>query len=318
MNQETLDLSGSNFLKQGNASRQSNSKMNNPQQLDPSKIGDYIDYEQQCIRDQNFKEAEIATQRIKELQQHDLTYRSLAVVEKNKQELQELEKLNLQQFNEFNQIWDQIIEEHVENLKQIEDNLILQHQREQEEFEDEIQKLEIPKVKYSKDVINMKYVFENYIKAKKYPEAEDLKKKIRIQEEKEQEKWELQYLEKYGKKRNQLKSKQRQELEAIKVKLENSLQEKVKVRTQELEKLLQKFQNMKNELEVKQNQELSKLQVMNNKTLLKISTNNPSQGSFYANANNSSLDISRRYQEYPFKCKKKILKKQLYISPNVY
>jgi len=39
------------------------------------------------LKENNFKEAELVTKRIGELQQHELVYRSLSVVEKNKEEV---------------------------------------------------------------------------------------------------------------------------------------------------------------------------------------------------------------------------------------
>lgn len=53
----------------------------------------------------------------------------------------------------------------------------------------------------------MRFVFENYVKAKKYTEAEELKKNIKAKEIKEEDKWEKLCIEKYKKKRNQLKTK---------------------------------------------------------------------------------------------------------------
>lgn len=52
----------------------------------------------------------------------------------------------------------------------------------------------------------------------------------------EADKWGKQFLEKFKKKRDLLAVKQKNELSALKIKLENSLQEKIKIRTQELEK----------------------------------------------------------------------------------
>jgi len=59
--------------------------------------------------------------------------------------------------------------------------------------------------------------------------------------------------------------RQKNEIEALREKLQNSLQEKLRMRSSELQKLLQRFQNMKKELELKQNQELARLLVINTK-----------------------------------------------------
>ncbi|EAR82697.2 hypothetical protein TTHERM_01093630 (macronuclear) [Tetrahymena thermophila SB210] len=279
------------IIKNGN-NEASKNDLDADQSLDPSKIGEYIqllqDYEKNCLKEQNFKEAELVTKRIEELQQHELVYRSLAVVEKNKEEINELEQLNLQQFNEFNEIWDQIIDEHVQKLKQLEENMVQQHQQEIIVKEQELQQIQPGKCKYSKEILNLRFVLENLIKCKKYGEAHEVKERLAKLEKQEEEKWVKVHEQKIEKKREQIVLKQKQEMEALQVRLENSLQEKIKIRTLELEKLLQKFQNMKNELEVKQNQELSKLQVMNNKTMSKLASKGSIMGSNYINTLNGS------------------------------
>ena len=63
-----------------------------------------------------------------------------------------------------------------------------------------------------------------------------MRDKIQIQEKVEEEKWDKVHREKFEKKRKLLLNKHKTELQALKVKLENSLQEKIKLRTQELEK----------------------------------------------------------------------------------
>lgn len=48
-----------------------------------------------------------------------------------------------------------------------------------ENFNQELNKVEIPKIKYSKLVLNMRYVLESCIKTKKYSEAQEIKEKLK-------------------------------------------------------------------------------------------------------------------------------------------
>lgn len=78
----------------------------------------------------------------------------------------ELEKSNLQHFSEFNKAWDQAIQELEQNLQKIEEELNETHSKELQIFDEEVEKIEIPRVKYSKEVLNLRVVFQRLLKAK--------------------------------------------------------------------------------------------------------------------------------------------------------
>lgn len=46
-------------------------------------------YEKTCLKSGHLKEAELAVKRIEELQKHEFVYRSLSMVERNKEEVAE-------------------------------------------------------------------------------------------------------------------------------------------------------------------------------------------------------------------------------------
>ena len=80
----------------------------------------------------------------------------------------ELEKSNLQHFSEFNKAWDQAIHELEENLEKIEEELNDTHRKELSIFDEEVDKIEIPRVKYSREVLNLRVVFQRLLKAKQF------------------------------------------------------------------------------------------------------------------------------------------------------
>ena len=91
---------------------------------------------------------------------------------------EELEKITLTQFNDFNKMWDDLIQEHIDNMKKIEQELSNTHQEEITKFNEEIESIVIPKPKFSKNLINDHVVLQNLIKTKKYSEAQEVSDKI--------------------------------------------------------------------------------------------------------------------------------------------
>jgi len=75
------------------------------------------------------------------------------------------------------------------------------------------------------------------------------------------------------KRKELLLKKQRNEYEALKTRLEKSINSKLKQRMAEYEKLLQRIQNLQNELIIKQSLEFAKIQASNAKILAKYSLN---------------------------------------------
>jgi hypothetical protein len=75
-------------------------------------------------------------------------------------------------------MWDQLIQEHVEQMKKIEQDMINAHEEELRQFDEEVDKLVIPKPKFSKEVLGLRHILNNVIKAKKYSEAEEITEKL--------------------------------------------------------------------------------------------------------------------------------------------
>ena len=149
-------------------------------------------------------------------------------------------------------MWDDLIQEHIDNMKKIEQELSNTHQEEVTKFNEEIESIVIPKPKFSKNLINNHVVLQNLIKTKKYSEAQEISDQIEemvnstgyllikltniLQERYETDKWNTGYKDKFNKKKQALNAKQKNEMDALRVKLENSLQEKLKMRSAELQK----------------------------------------------------------------------------------
>ena len=167
--------------------------------------------------------------------------------------------MNQEQIQAFNDNWDSTLEELTDKSKKIEYDLFEQHQLEREKFEEEMEKQEISGTKYSSDLIDKRFKFEQLLKNKKYSAAKILKEKIEQLEYFEQEEWQKRFINQKDKQRELLARKQKNESEALKTRLEKSINAKLKARMLEYDKLLQRIQNLQNELMTRQSLNLAKI-----------------------------------------------------------
>ena len=82
---------------------------------------------------------------------------------------------------QFNIMWEQILEEHLDQIKNIENDLQSAHQEEIRRFDEETGQIVVPKPKFSKDYLNMQHTLEKLIKSKMYTEAQDISDKLELQ-----------------------------------------------------------------------------------------------------------------------------------------
>ena len=122
-------------------------------------------------------------------------------------------------------------------------------------------------------MIDNNFKFDQLIKNKKYQTAKILKEKIENRQEKETLEWERKFMEQREKQKELLTKKQRNEYEALKTRLEKSINTKLKMRMNDYDKLLQRIQNLQNELITKQTLQFSKIQSANAKILSKYDLN---------------------------------------------
>lgn len=77
-------------------------------------------------------------------------------------------------------MWDQLIQEHVEQMKAIEQDMLKSHEEEMENFEVELEKIVIPKPKFTKEILTLRHNLNTMIRAKKYTEAEEISEKLEV------------------------------------------------------------------------------------------------------------------------------------------
>ncbi len=186
---------------------------------------------------------------------------------------EELKSLNEEQITDFNERWEIIVFELTDESRKIEEEVLAQHEAEKERIEEEIQKITPPSTKFSVSVINDRYRLNQLVRAKKYVDAKELKEDVERREEEEEYEWQRKFYGQLEKRKELLYKRQRNEYEALKARLEKSINAKLKQRMIEYEKLLQRIQNLQNELIIKQSLQFSKIQNLNAKLLAKFSLN---------------------------------------------
>lgn len=181
--------------------------------------------------------------------------------------------MNDEQINEFNDKWENIIFELTDYSKKIEKDLLEQHQAERKRLDEEIAKIQVPPPKYSPSLLDDKFKLKQLIKQKNYASAKYLKENIEKRQEEEETAWQEKFIDQLERRKELLLKKQKNEYEALKTRLEKSINSKLKQRMAEYEKLLQRIQNLQNELIIKQSLEFAKIQATNSKLLAKYSLN---------------------------------------------
>lgn len=133
---------------------------------------------------------------------------------------------------------------------------------------------EVPPPKFSADFIDRKFKLEQLLRNKKYSVAKTLKEGLDRMEEEETQAWVDRWAAQKDRHRDLLARKQRNEYEALKTRLEKSINSRLKVRMNEYDKLLQRIQNLQNELMTKQSLHFAKISSANQKLLAKYTVGN--------------------------------------------
>lgn len=229
--------------------------------------------EQQAIEADQLEEAQRFNEEIKELREKEILLKNFIIIEKNQKAFEDLRKFNEKQISEFNNRWENLIYEISEYSKRIEKDLMEQHSLERSRLEEGIAKVQMPQTKFSADLLNEKYKLKQLVKAKKFEEARELKMNIGIREEKETKDWINKFQQQLQKRKELLATQHKNEYQALKTRLEKTINQKLMQRTDEYEKLLQRIQNLQNEMNIKQTLQFAKIQATNSKLLAKYSLN---------------------------------------------
>ena len=79
----------------------------------------------------------------------------------------EIEQAYLNEFNNFNEFWDQKMNEFNDQAKELEDQMLQRHQAECDAFVEELEKSIPSKFKESSDLLNLRKIEESLAKQQK-------------------------------------------------------------------------------------------------------------------------------------------------------
>ena len=168
------------------------------------------------------------------------------------------ESNHLNEFQEFNAMWEKRFEEHRLDAEEKINEMIELNKNDRTKCEDELRE-KIPKnPKFSSELLNMMQIKKGLLKFKEYGEAHKVQNRINSLTKEEISNWDIERENNIAQKLSYLDSKHDARLSALKKKLSTAEDEKKKKRTIDMEHLLQKFQNEKKELQNFQIQEMNK------------------------------------------------------------
>lgn len=233
-----------------------------PELADEAAVQDFLqildEHRKACEQQGRYVEAEIAKNRLLELRHHEEARREEALKSRQIAERLGVEEAHMVEFQEFTKLWDKKINDYEFHAKELADGLREKHQIELNQFHESVSR-ESVRPKRSRDLLNLRRIEETLARQKEYAEAQKIKLKADNMEAWELERYRADRLAAVQGREDKLRSRQSQELGALKKRVQSMREELKKQRQIELERLLQRFQNVKNELSAQQQLERKRM-----------------------------------------------------------
>lgn len=238
--------------------QKSKSKVQLPPELaaEDQAVQDFLrildEHRRHCEREGKYLEAETAARRLRELRQHEENRRREAMRSRQTAERLGIEEAHMLEFEQFNAIWEQRMQEYERSAEEGLEKLKEKHLAEIMAFQEEWQNKLPRKPKLSKELLNMRKIQDTLAKQERYQEAQKIKFKAD-----EREAWELarlqdQLSQTLAAKEQRIRQKQHQELTGLAKRIQRGREEYKKLRQVELERRLQRYKNVKDDLTAKQ------------------------------------------------------------------
>eukprot|EP01061_Rhynchopus_euleeides_P001685 TRINITY_DN11230_c0_g2_i1.p1 TRINITY_DN11230_c0_g2~~TRINITY_DN11230_c0_g2_i1.p1 ORF type:complete len:341 (+),score=150.50 TRINITY_DN11230_c0_g2_i1:432-1454(+) len=210
-------------------------------------------YRRACEKKANYKEAELVQHVLKQLRLEEENRHVYALTQQQEWERQGLEEAHSLEFQNFNQIWNEKIDSFEEHQLECEAVMLEQHSMELTKFHGTMTAEAPKKAKFSKDLLNLRKIQDTLARQKNYVEAQKVKLKGDRLESIELDRINKDKGERYAKKEAQILNRHRQELLAMRKRMERGRIELDRRRKKELEMLLQRYNNVKRGLLGQQN-----------------------------------------------------------------
>ena len=211
------------------------------------------EYRRNCEAKGNYKEAELVQHVLKHLKLEEESRHVRALTEQQDMEKMGLEEAHLLEFQTFNRIWNEKIDSFEEHQLDLEAMTLERHSMELAKFHAQMTEQMPRRIKFSKDLLNLRSIQETLARQRNYAEAQKMKQKADRIESLELDKLNKERGDVYFKKETQILSRHRNELLAMRKRMERGRLELERARKRELEMLLQRYNNVKRGLEGQQN-----------------------------------------------------------------
>ena len=211
------------------------------------------EYRAACENRENYKEAELVQHVLKHLRLEEETRHVKGLTEQQEAERRGLEEAHMMEFANFNKIWNERIDAFEEHQLDAQAAMLERHSQELAAFRAEMADGEHRRVKYSKDLLNLRSIQQTLAQQRNYADAQKVKLKGDKIESLEFEKISREKAEIFARKEAQMLQQHRQELAALSKRMERGKLELERSRKKELEMLLQRYNNVRRGLESQQN-----------------------------------------------------------------
>eukprot|EP01029_Cantina_marsupialis_P028437 TRINITY_DN776172_c0_g1_i1.p1 TRINITY_DN776172_c0_g1~~TRINITY_DN776172_c0_g1_i1.p1 ORF type:complete len:236 (+),score=64.87 TRINITY_DN776172_c0_g1_i1:51-758(+) len=220
--------------------------------MEETAVSDFLSILEQhrknCEKQGKYVEAEIAKNRLEELKLHEENRKREIVKSRHIAERLGVEEAHMLEFQQFNEIWDQKMEEYEEQATDLLQTMKERHIMELQKFQEElIGKPARPK--FSKELLNLRRIEECLARRKDYAEAAKVKMRCDELEAREAERCNTEKQSSMHNAEKKFVHKQSQEMNALRKRIQTGKNEQKKQRQVDLERLLQRYQNVKSELQ---------------------------------------------------------------------
>ncbi|CAI2373520.1 unnamed protein product [Moneuplotes crassus] len=218
------------------------------------------EYRKKCIHvDDDYVEAQRAEEKFKKTLNKATKKQRAQIQSFQEKELKSIEATQRQQFEEFSKAWDEYMADYEATAFLSLEKLKERQMKEYEEFKAKHDKEVKKKMKFSKDILDLRHKQEKLIKLQQYEKAEDLGEKADRLEKKERQKIEKQLKKQWVNSKNKLKASQEKALTALLKRIQRDKNEQLRQRHEDSQKLIKRNRNLVTNLLYKQNIETKKV-----------------------------------------------------------
>ncbi|EGZ15879.1 hypothetical protein PHYSODRAFT_509127, partial [Phytophthora sojae] len=217
------------------------------------------EYRLKCEEDGNYLEAQRADSQLTALRRQEFKRQSKSLKARQIAERQDVQIAHNMQFNDFNQAWDQYMEEYDRMAQAYVKQMTEKHGADLAAFQDKLQQeiLERPP-KFSKELIEWRRRQHRLAQQKSYAEAQKIKQIADEVEADERAKMSEELRAVFARKEAKLRQQQQAELAALLKRIDGRRKEHLKQRNLDSKRLLQRNRNVQSVLESKQVAEATK------------------------------------------------------------